>query len=234
LLERVKKGQLAASVFAVAVIVTILALITSSGGPSPSSGTKAGHAHTLVAAHQKAPSRGAKLKAAAASALPDVDPAAGGQDIPSVSIAEAQKTLPFDMLVPDAAQAEAQDRTGIYVVGDSVEMAYPPPDDTSGDLRQPYITVWEAPWTEGDPKAAFAESIDQYPDVGKSLCDVNGLPALCVEPRSPSDAQKSNPAYLSVVVDKVEVDVSGGDSLKALLSIASSLTAQQNPQSAGG
>jgi hypothetical protein len=45
-----------------------------------------------------------------------------------------------------------------------------------------------------------------------------GLPALCVEPRSPTDPQEANPAYLSVVVGKVEVEVSGGDSLKTLLS----------------
>lgn len=100
---------------------------------------------------------------------------------------------------------------GVFTIGDSVQMNFPPPTDHPSDLRLPYLSVWEVPWTEGDPMANYKDDIANHPDAGsQSICSVNDLPALCVEARSPADDMQQNPAFLRVIIDKVEIEVSGG------------------------
>jgi hypothetical protein len=53
--------------------------------------------------------------------------------------------------------------------------------------------------------------------------DLNGVPATSVEPNSPGDEERANPAYVEFVLNGIQVQISGGSDLKALLSIASTM-----------
>jgi hypothetical protein len=171
-----------------------------------------------------------------------VERAPGSNDIFSpptvgerVTLNEATSQADFPVRVPDAATASQDNMTDVYIAGDSVQMDFPPPNDSASDLRQPYLSVLEAPWTEGDPLNAYKDDIAHDPDAGsKSICSVNELPALCVEARSPSDETQENPAFLRVVIDKVEVEVMGGDSVKTLIDIATSLAKTAPSQGTSG
>lgn len=146
-----------------------------------------------------------------------------------ISGSEAQKVADrasFDLIVPNSRYADANSETEIVRLGEAVEMRFPPPNDHSEDLRQPYVSVYEAPWREGDVGAFYEEDLKADPDEGKSICQVGKLPAMCVEARSPSDAEKANPAFLRFVLRDTLIEVSGGDDLEALMQVAEGIASQ--------
>jgi hypothetical protein len=153
---------------------------------------------------------------------------------PEVTLDEAKGSVPFSLLLPDAPVANVDNLIGTFVdPGSGVEMNFPQPDAGSGDLSLPYVRVLESVWTEGDPLTHFQEAFaalakyeaqygrDDLP--GMSICAVKALPAVCVEPRSALDADKRNPAFVEFVVKDVEVHVSGGDDLSAVMDAAESM-----------
>jgi hypothetical protein len=153
---------------------------------------------------------------------------------PEVTLDEAKESVPFGVLVPDAPVANVDNLTSTFVeLGSTVEMDFPQPDAASRDLSLPYVRVLESAWTEGDPLTHFQEAFAalakyeaQYgrEDLpGMSICRVRALPAVCVEPRSPVDVDKRNPAFVEFVVKDVEVQISGGDNLSAVMDAAESM-----------
>jgi hypothetical protein len=145
------------------------------------------------------------------------------------SLAAADRDAQFNLLVPDDPAANRDNMTGIFSdrEGTTVQLEYPPPDETSNDLRQPFISIYEdsSPGDWATPK----EDISADPDVGKSLCDIQGHPAVCVEARSPSDATKSNAAYIRTVIDHTTVEISGGDDLDVLKRIGETMASAAAP-----
>lgn len=215
-------GTACAAVGATAIIL-IWSTVDKPAHPAPTPDEKRLEARTTV-------KRGPATNSNAIVGLTS-DPSGGMQ---SVTLAEAKSALPYHLLVPDDRAANKDNMTGAYMDpgGDSVQMAFPPPDMSSADLRQPFITIYEDPWPGNhvasgqsiDPAAFDKADVAADPDAGKSICQVGDLQGLCVEPRSSSDATQSNPAYVRVVVGDVLVEVSGGDDLELLQRIAGSLT----------
>jgi hypothetical protein len=66
----------------------------------------------------------------------------------------------------------------------------------------------------------FADTVASTPYDEDSAINLNGAPATTVEPNSPSDDEGANPAYVEFVVRGVDVQISGGNDLEALVSIA--------------
>lgn len=152
--------------------------------------------------------------------LSDAPPAhAGGT---RMTLADARAQLPFSVVVPADPSANEKNLTDVYLYAAGIlEMDFPAVAKSS--VRQPYISVVESQWSGGDPAAFFAEDAQGDPDIGKTVCNVGALPALCVAANSPSDATQSNPAYLRFVVNGIDVEVSGGDDLHRLQGIATSI-----------
>jgi hypothetical protein len=181
-------------------------------------GLMGSHPTTVTSSTTQAPPRGAPLGAL------------GPEHIgPSTSLSQAEQAMPFRVLVPNTSDANSQNLTGTYVdSGQAIEMDFPQPTVASADLLQPSISVWEAPWTEGDPLSALktdVQTASQYGIVGLTMCQVKSLPAVCVEPRaSVRGVEEENAAFVRFIVGNVEVHVYGGDSVQRLVDIAESLT----------
>jgi hypothetical protein len=141
-----------------------------------------------------------------------------------IPLNQAQQDAGFRLLIPNTALANRGNMTVYEDGGDrgGITLRFPAPDQ-SGDVRQPGLSLWEAPWTEGDPLQAYKDDLANDPDPNKSICSVGNLPALCVQSNSPNDATQDNPAFVRVVIDKIVVELSGGSSVQDLLGIAGSL-----------
>ncbi len=171
------------------------------------------------------PARTVSRKAQLRRILVRSDPVVGTP----VSIDTARSDLSVPLLTPNAPAANDGNQVGVYAIGKgAIELRYPAPDDSSSDLDQPSIVLSESAWAGGDPAAFNKDDIAANPDVGKSLCQVGDLPALCVEPRSPSSAGASNPAFIRVVIGKTGIVLLGGDDLDALMEVAKSLSADSS------
>jgi hypothetical protein len=149
---------------------------------------------------------------------------------PATSLSEAESAASFDVLVPDTADASSKNLTGSYVDSDgAVELDFPAPNEKSTELRQPFISVWEAPWDEGNPADRFKTDLEVAKEngmTGFSLCQVKDLPAVCVEPQVTVDgARQDNPAFVRFDLNGVEVHLYGGDSVQRLQEIGDSLVA---------
>jgi hypothetical protein len=152
------------------------------------------------------------------------DPAIPHNGLDRTTLAAAQRDARFTVFVPDDPAANLENMTGVFddQSGMTLTLEFPPPDETSRDLRQPYISVYEdsSPSNWATPK----EDVSQNPDAGKSLCEIQGQPAVCVEARSPSDSTGTNPAYIRTVIDHTTVELSGGDDLGVLQRIGSTMS----------
>lgn len=162
------------------------------------------------------------MKRIAAGSAPVTDPALLGA--PQVGAEDAAASVSFKFAEPSSDAASPANREGIYLLADGVEQTFPPPTESSATVAQPYISITEIPWTDrdGSPAEAVKEDLEADPDVGKSICGVAGEVGICVEARSPSDANGANAAYVRFVHDGVQYELSGGDSLKVLLDVANS------------
>jgi hypothetical protein len=140
-----------------------------------------------------------------------------------ISLDDATGQAPFDVLMPDTERANAQNLQFACVLGRAVELRFPGPVPEAGPVRQDYLLVWQAPWRGGDPQTAFTNHIKQAAIAGESMCLVRDLPAVCVEAHSPDDETRSNPAFVRVVIDNIELEISGGENLDDLLDMAASL-----------
>jgi hypothetical protein len=211
----VSVGVIAA--FGAAAAVAMVTFVLTGAANHPTGGAKAspGHESRPQQAHTN-------LHRALAAAGPLIQEQ-------RVSLQQAEQDGGFNVLVPNTELANSDKMTGVYEGdGAGITLRFPAADPSS-DVRQPDITIWEAPWTEGDPLAAYKNDLAADPDPNKSICSVGDLPALCVEAKSPNDATQENPAFVRVVIDKIEVELSGGGSVQDLLDIAGSLA----PSNAG-
>jgi hypothetical protein len=91
-------------------------------------------------------------------------------------------------------------------------------------VRQQYIEIHEDAWTDSaSPADVWKQDLIDDPNPSKSVTTVDGIPALAVAPYSKLDDQQANPAFLRLVINGIEVEVSGGDDLDSLIAIAESL-----------
>jgi len=149
---------------------------------------------------------------------------------PSTSLAAAKTQVPFRVLLPDTPVANKADLGEVREApGPGVNMAFPRPDGSSPDLDPSDIHVNEAPWTGGDPHTFNEEDIAADPDAGKSICLVGSVEALCQEASSSSSDGQSNGAFLRVVIGQTVFELSGGDSVERLQTVAKSLVDQAPP-----
>lgn len=135
----------------------------------------------------------------------------------------------FTPLLPNTVLANAGNAVAVYLwpQGQAVAIDFPAPVTSSQPpVRQEYLEVYEAPWTGGDPLTAFQADIGADPVVGKDIYYLgpNGtIPALGVAPRSPSAMDQANAAFVQFVVNGIDIEVSGGESLQDLIDIANSM-----------
>lgn len=127
-------------------------------------------------------------------------------------------------MVPKNPRANPDNLEDVYVVPGRpyVMMIFPAAASSTG-VRQDFIEIDETPWQGGNPHEAFLNDIAAYPDIGKHICDIQGIEALCVTPNSPSDAAGANPAYVRIIIAGVDIEIYGGNDLDALKEIAATL-----------
>jgi hypothetical protein len=63
----------------------------------------------------------------------------------------------------------------------------------------------------------------EAPSEAKALYDIDGVVALGVTAHSPSDIEGADPAFLRFVVNGIEVEISGGESIDTLIAIAQTI-----------
>ena len=136
----------------------------------------------------------------------------------------ARDVAKFTLIDPPASLTEVQTITHVFVFPDDVAVAVdfaPQTQDTA--TRQNYIEIYETTWSGGDPAKVFAETVESTPYDDDEAFNLNGVPTMSVKPNSSGDAEEANPAYVEFVVKGVQVQISGGSDLDALLSIAKSM-----------
>lgn len=92
--------------------------------------------------------------------------------------------------------------TSVYT---AIAIDFPAPAVPQQPIRQNYIEVYESLWVEGDPLMDFQADMAQQPVQGKAIYDLGGVPALGVTAHSPSVAERSNAAFLRLVLNGLEV-----------------------------
>jgi hypothetical protein len=137
----------------------------------------------------------------------------------------ALREVDFPARIPNHPQA-SPDKVLVTCLspdGDRLVMRFPLPAPPQEPLRDSYIEVFQSAWVGGDPGASYAEDLANDPVDGKGLYTVNGVSALGVEAHSADDETDENGAFLRFVLDGVEVQVFGGESLDLLIEIADSM-----------
>jgi hypothetical protein len=130
----------------------------------------------------------------------------------------------FGLRVPDHPLASTDNLRAAYLFpgGETAVLKFPAPRPEA-PVRQPDIEIWEFSWEGGDPLKRYQQSIEEAPVSGKQIIDLNGVPALAVPANVPEDATGKNPAFLTFVLDRVEFEISGGDSIDDLVAIAKTM-----------
>jgi hypothetical protein len=138
----------------------------------------------------------------------------------------ARSRAAFELILPDDPRTDVASITDVFLwpEGHAVAVRFPaPPPVTAEPVRQLYIEVFETPWTGGDPAVAWEEDVAKSGIEGETTLEIEGVPALGVPAHSPTDIEKSNPAFLRFVYRGLDIQISGGDDLKALIEIAESM-----------
>jgi hypothetical protein len=136
----------------------------------------------------------------------------------------------FIPILPDspAANSENVQASYVYPGGQAIALDFVLPHDVKRYVRQGYLEVWESSWNEGDPYDFFKQDLSESHIEGAHLVSLAGHPAIAVPPNSPSDQSRANAAFVRVEVAGLDVQVSGGDDLDAVLRVAESI-AKQDP-----
>ena len=137
----------------------------------------------------------------------------------------AQKAVDFPILVPSVEGVDGSSLSGVYVLPTgALVLDFPALDKPSAPLRQAYIEIYETRWDPTmDPEKSYQRMVQLDDNPYESVISISGLPALVVLPHSPADLEKANAAFLRMVVNGVEIQVSGGEDLSLLKSIATSM-----------
>lgn len=141
------------------------------------------------------------------------------------SLDGAQKAVDFPILVPSVEGVDESSLSGVYVLPTgALVLDFPALSKPSAPLRQAYIEIYEARWDPAkDPEKSYERMVQLDDNPYESVIRISGLPALVVLPHSPADVEKANAAFLRMVVNGVEIQVSGGEDLSLLKSIATSM-----------
>jgi hypothetical protein len=143
------------------------------------------------------------------------------------SLADATERATFDVIVPQYGPATDATLMEAFVLPTgAVAFDYiPPVKEPDQYVRQEYIEVFQAPWTDGEaPELVYERDLQTSPDSATSLTSIDGgVVALTVEAHSEQDLELANPAFVRFVVDGIEVQISGGEDLSLLLAIAESM-----------
>lgn len=142
-----------------------------------------------------------------------------------VSLSAARERAPYGLLFPDHPDASVENMKAAYQVPDkpaAVSFEFPS-DAPKRPLRFDGIWVAQLPWEGGDPFSNYKDDIALDPSPAKFLCEARGVPALCVNAHSPDDATGENAAFVRFVVDNIEVQLTGGESVDELIRIANTL-----------
>jgi hypothetical protein len=147
-----------------------------------------------------------------------------------VSLDEAQTRASFRLVLPDTALANRQNVTAVYLEpsGNVVLLIFPLQKASERFIRQDHIKVYEGVWTGGDPLKDYQRDLASEHVVGKELSVIGDTPVLLVSAHSPSDDEQANPAFLGFVMDGVEFQISGGESLQDLIDIAKTILARHS------
>ncbi len=139
-----------------------------------------------------------------------------------VTLREATQRAEFDVKVPDHPYASRRTLQDVYLKPSrlTVILTFPLPRPPEAPLRQDHLEIFEEPWESGDPLADYEKSIEFAPVTGKRIHWIDGVPALGLEAHAPEDETGENPALLRFVIDGVEVQISGGESVEDLIAIA--------------
>jgi hypothetical protein len=240
------KWYLAAAAAALVVTIAALAVAGEFAGSSRSAHT--GTANADRASRSVSPSsRGAIGDPGTIRVGPQAD-----------SLAAAQKVAKFNIDVPDTADANAQNVTGIWADQGAVEMQFPAPDEQSKQLDPPYLDVIEHNGDGGGPpvpierqiavlQQAFKDAGDEAGLSRMSACNVGRLPALCIAPGDPEQkpvcsgtdpVQCSGPppdtAFVRFVDGNVDVQMKGGASVDRLIDIGQSMAPQSSTSGGAG
>jgi hypothetical protein len=142
------------------------------------------------------------------------------------SLTAAAESATFDIIEPSEGPLSEQTVQGVYVYpgGVAVAIDYAPPKEPERYVRQEYIEIYQTAWTHGQkPIDAYAADIQASADPNKSLTEIGGVPVVMVAPHSKADIEEANPAFVKFVVDGVEIQISGGEDVDLLLSMASAM-----------
>jgi hypothetical protein len=128
-------------------------------------------------------------------------------------------------MIPDHASAsrESLQATYLYPSRSAVVMMFPLPEPPSAPVRQDVIEIFQGLWTDGDPAQEFRTTIKDAPITGQRIETVEGRPALVVPAHVPEDETGENPAFLEIKVGELAVQISGGETIDDLISIAATL-----------
>jgi hypothetical protein len=140
------------------------------------------------------------------------------------SLEEALSTVAFPPKLPAHPAVSLDEILTTFLSPDGLTfvMIFPLPAPQQ-PLRMPNLEIFQSPWVGGDPEASLEEVIANDPSVNKALYTVQGVTALGNKAHSPEDQTGENPAFLRLVLDDVEVQLFGGESLDLLIEIAESM-----------
>jgi hypothetical protein len=86
------------------------------------------------------------------------------------SLQSAKARVSFHVFVPSDPLANSENITAVYAYQDGAAIAleFPSPAESKSFVRQEYIEVWEAAWTDGDPAQISRPTSRMTPPQGTS------------------------------------------------------------------
>lgn len=138
---------------------------------------------------------------------------------------EAIAKVSFSVKVPDSILADRDDVDAVFLYPDAqaVVMQFPLESPPKEPINSDHIEIWQGVWTLGDPLTVFEDDLHAYQIEGEMVFEIAGLPALGIEAHSATIPARDNAAFLRFVVDGIDVQISGGESLDDLILIADSM-----------
>lgn len=143
------------------------------------------------------------------------------------SLADAVRGASFTVVVPAVSGFSESDVGAVFLYpgGRGVALQYPLDQELSSPLRFTYIEINEqaidGPYDAGKE---IARDLEQSPADGKFRCEIDSLPALCVEAHSKDDAELANPSYVKFLAAGIQFEIFGGEDLDLLRAVATDIS----------
>jgi hypothetical protein len=157
-----------------------------------------------------------------------VESQAGRQGPPQewkTTLRQAEQRATFRANIPNHSLANRGNVMAVFLdpQGRLLTMDFPAPAPPTIPVRQDFIEVFESPWAGGDPSQVYAEDLVNDPAEGKRIVEIDGHVALVVEAHSATDESQANAAFLRLVINDIEIQISGGESVDRLEDIAKTM-----------